>query len=431
MKQRNSSRNNNHNTNSKRKGKIVIYILIFVLLIVVLVIIININHLKTIKAITKSIEKSLNENGKNIINNIKMNNNINVDSNNNLKADNYNSNNNIEIELDNNKKNSRFAYVTLISGIDNSFKYRGFLYACMIMNKALKSFGSTADFIALIGYNQNDRKPFINDMNLLKKQGIIVHNLHRLVHSSNKLSFAEMALLKVTPWNFTEYDRIQFFDGDVMPTKNMDCFFQLSMNTFTVGLVSPLNSGWYLGIPNKNDYNILHEKSKWRLERDWDKKLGWGDAMPKGMTYRGGKIVKEWEFNGADMDQGLLAHYFVINKGNAILIDTDLNQIRIFNKGIKYSNPEISSLEITLKYCDGNIPTNFFAHFTGRSKPWMLNLTDVILKKRNTAVLTWLKHLDSLNMEINSSNIMNHSLGSPLGYFNANFPKGGIKGGFI
>ena len=73
------------------------------------------------------------------------------------------------------------------------------------------------------------------------------------------------------------------------------------------------------------------------------------------------------------------------------------------------------------------IPTNFFAHFTGRSKPWMLNLTDIVLKGRNTAVLTWLKHLDSLNMEINSSNIMEHSLGSPLGYFNHNFPKGGIK----
>jgi len=74
----------------------------------------------------------------------------------------------------------------------------------MIMNKALKSFGSTADFIALIGYNDNNRKPYVNDINLLKQQGIIVYNLHRLVHSSNKLSFAEMALLKVTPWNIMQ-----------------------------------------------------------------------------------------------------------------------------------------------------------------------------------------------------------------------------------
>jgi alpha-N-acetylglucosamine transferase len=52
-----------------------------------------------------------------------------------------------------------------------------------------------------------------------------------------------MALLKVTPWSFTQYDRVQFFDGDVMPYKNMDCFFKLNHNSFTVGAVSPLNSG--------------------------------------------------------------------------------------------------------------------------------------------------------------------------------------------
>ena len=396
------------NVNKNRKSKILNIIIIILIIILIIVLILNINHLKNIKSSLSKITHIDNDNSDNSKNTIIYNNNINI-------------------ELPNNKQKSQYAYVTLISGIDNTFKYRGFLYACMIMNKALKSFGSTADFIALIGYNDNNRKPYINDINLLKQQGIIVYNLHRLVHSSNKLSFAEMALLKVTPWNFTQYNRIQFFDGDVMPTKNMDCFFQLSMNSFTVGLVSPLNSGWYLGIPNKNDYNILHEKSKWRLARDWDKQNGWGDVMPKGMTYRGGKDVKEWEFNGADMDQGLLAHYFVINKGNAILIDTDLNEVRIFEKGIKYDSPKIIPLEESLNCCNGMIPTNFFAHFTGRSKPWMLNLTDIVLKGRNTAILTWLKHLDSLNMEINSSNIMDHSLGSPLGYFNHNFPKGGIK----
>ena len=333
-----------------------------------------------------------------------------------------------------NNQISKNAYVSLIHGIDSSQRYRGFLYNALITKKIFKELGSNADFIALVGFSsykeEENKHLFENDIKLLELAGIRVYYLPRIINNpaKTKVSFAEMALLKVTPWNFTQYDRIQFFDGDVMPTKNMDCFFQLSMNTFTVGLVSPLNSGWYLGIPNKNDYNILHDKSKWRLARDWDKNLGWGDIMPKGMTYRGGKVVKEWEFNGADMDQGLLANYFVINKGNAILIDTDLNQIRIFNKGIKYLNPELSSLEISLKCCNGNIPTNFFAHFTGRSKPWMLNLTDIVLKRRNIAVLSWLKHLDSLNMEINSSNIMNHSLGSPLGYFNANFPKGGIKG---
>jgi len=73
----------------------------------------------------------------------------------------------------------------------------------------------------------------------------------------NKLGFAEMALLKITPWSFTHYKRIQFLDGDVMPTKNMDCFFQLNMNTYTIGAASPLNSGWYLAVPNIEAYNWM------------------------------------------------------------------------------------------------------------------------------------------------------------------------------
>ena len=139
------------------------------------------------------------------------------------------------LDIPNPKQNSKFAYVTLISGIDKKFKYRGFLYNALIMKESLSKHDSTADFIALIGYNDiNDIDPYRSDMNLLKSHGVIIHVLKRLLdHDKHDLGFAEMALLKVTPWSFTQYDRVQFFDGDVMPTKNMDCFFQLDKNTFT------------------------------------------------------------------------------------------------------------------------------------------------------------------------------------------------------
>ena len=47
---------------------------------------------------------------------------------------------------------SRHAYVTLIHGIDNTFSYRGYLYNCLIMRSVLQRLGSTADFIALVGF---------------------------------------------------------------------------------------------------------------------------------------------------------------------------------------------------------------------------------------------------------------------------------------
>jgi hypothetical protein len=178
-------------------------------------------------------------------------------------------------------QSSRYAYVTLISGIDTSFKYRGFLYNAIIIKKSLNDLNSKADFVALIGYSVNDTTPFESDMELLRSHGIILYILPRLIDASHSLSFAEMALLKITPYSFIQYERIQFFDGDVMPTKDMDCFFKLDKNTFTVGAVSPLNSGWYLGLPNMDDYNYFKKMAIWRLGRDWDSENGWGVSMPK------------------------------------------------------------------------------------------------------------------------------------------------------
>jgi hypothetical protein len=91
------------------------------------------------------------------------------------------------------KQDSQFAYVTLISGIDESFRYRGFLYNSLIMKRALKLEGSSADFIALIGFSQNDTTPFDDDIDLLSSHGIIVHILPRLLNPSLPLGFAVCA----------------------------------------------------------------------------------------------------------------------------------------------------------------------------------------------------------------------------------------------
>jgi hypothetical protein len=240
-----------------------------------------------------------------------------------------------------------------------------------------------------------------------------------------------MALLKITPYSFTQYKRIQFLDGDVMPTRNMDCFFQLERNAFTVGAVSPLNSGWYLAIPDQAAYEYMKERAIWRLCRDWDKVNGWGEKMPSNMYYRGGRPCTEWLFNGADMDQGLFAHYFLINNGNAILVDTELRKARVFKRGIAHEPDVEEPMSAALQCCSGIIPTSHFSHFTGRSKPWLNPDLAVISATspsgRNGDIVTWKRHLDSLHLPVNSTTIGAMKLKPPLGYFNANFPKGGYK----
>ena len=315
-------------------------------------------------------------------------------------------------------QSSENAYVTLISGIDRTYKYRGFLFNALIMKKALSDSGSTADFVALIGFNDPDESPYEADLSLLRTNGIITYILPRLLNSSKPLSFAEMALLKITPWSFVQYKRIQFFDGDIMPTKNMDCYFNLEFNTFTNGIASPLNSGWYVAIPNSTAYQSMLSKAIWRLNKDWNPNKGWGEKLPTGLYFRGGKIVKQWDFNGADMDQGLLTHYFVITHGNVILLDTELRSIRIFQNGFKNHSPKLSTFKDTLKCCHGKDPTSFFVHFTGQKKPWMMETEVFFSGKSTSSFRKWANYLDSLHLYVNSSTISGLRLGSPLGFYN-------------
>jgi len=336
--------------------------------------------------------------------------------------------------VQNPKQSSKYAYVTLISGIDSSFKYRGFLYNALIMKKSLSDAGSLADFIALIGFSEADTLPFEEDMNLLRSKGIITYMLPRLVHDSHKLSFAEMALLKITPWSFTQYRKIQFFDGDVMPTRNMDCFFLLPTNTFTIGAVSPLNSGWYLAIPETKAFEYMLEKAKWRLGRDWEKETGWAETdphLPAGLTVRGGSpCAAQWDFNGADMDQGLLTHYYVLNHGNVMLIDGNTRTPTKYAKGLLHQPGVSVPIKQALDCCGGGIPTTFFAHFTGRQKPWMVpKIGSLEAVKKNTDLILWANLLDSLQLPVNSQTIAKLGLGSPLGFWNHNFPKGGFGPG--
>lgn len=83
-------------------------------------------------------------------------------------------------------------------GIDQSLKYRGFFYNTLIMRKSLVDMGSTADFIVMLGFNDKNNSFFDADEAVLKSFGVILYHLPRFVEDSSRLSFAEMALLKVS-----------------------------------------------------------------------------------------------------------------------------------------------------------------------------------------------------------------------------------------
>lgn len=287
----------------------------------------------------------------------------------------------------------------------------------------------------------------------------IAYPLYRHYHAHNHHHHDQ-----VTPFRFTQYERVQYLDGDVLPTKNMDCYFMLNENTFNTGTASPLNSGWFLAIPNEQDFVEMRELAFDRLVRPWNTSRGWGIPLTPHvhLHYRGGdKDVVEWNFNGASLDQGLFTHYFVLNRlsgstlsdqwtkksasRGAMLIDTDkawVFPLRGHGPSAEHAahahydgeggDGRASSssshdglgqywlpVSQALTSCGGVSPMQSFAHFTGRRKPWLQ--AGPLTASRDRQVALWGELLDSLHLsQYNSSSLQSAQLVPPLGYFAAN-----------
>jgi hypothetical protein len=338
----------------------------------------------------------------------------------------------------------KYAYVTLLHGVDETLRYRGFFINALISRKSLTDAGSKADFAILLGFTSSKSKSILTattasqsseekgsltqasanaadvfqaDLELLKKMDISVIYLDRLVRNSNSVKFAEMALLKTAPWKLLKYDRVQFMDGDVMPMQNMDCFFQLNTNTFNTGNASPLNSGWFLAIPNATAYEEMHQMAVTRLSQPWNETAGWGHPIPNGLMLRGWKkqrTVKTWNFNGASLDQGLFIDYFMLQNGGVALVDEGVAKIY----GPRYKVVQEINHKDLFAGCRGVEPMRIFAHFTGHKKPWLSNQ---LQSTKSPSLRKWAELLDALKLpNITSANIHELQLKPPLGYWSPN-----------
>ena len=126
------------------------------------------------------------------------------------------------------------------------------------------------------------------------------------------------------------------------------------------GTASPLNSGWYLAIPDTDIFNQMRTLAAARIDSKWDKHAGWGTIIPDTTRFRGGKKVKSWTFNGASLDQGLLFHTFALH-GTAMLLD-EKNAILYSDNG---ENLKTMRLKTVYKICGGDVPVKSFIHYTG------------------------------------------------------------------
>eukprot|EP00529_Nitzschia_sp_RCC80_P019251 CAMPEP_0113522714 /NCGR_PEP_ID=MMETSP0014_2-20120614/45334_1 /TAXON_ID=2857 /ORGANISM="Nitzschia sp." /LENGTH=511 /DNA_ID=CAMNT_0000420785 /DNA_START=301 /DNA_END=1836 /DNA_ORIENTATION=+ /assembly_acc=CAM_ASM_000159 len=364
----------------------------------------------------------------------------------------------------------RYAYTWVLGGIDPTRPaYKGFLYDILISVHMLKKLGSTSDFIVLTQLSHNttcrDELP-PGDAKLFQDMGIIIKHMAKPLKSS----FAQLVYEKFRPLQFTEYDRIMFLDGDILPLNNLDYLFHLSEGPYPVlrpNLVvasrgEPCNTGLFIMHPKPGAYEDIQGVIQRQHERglevsyphfSWTE--GWGhNFIEEGDLWESvEKNGNRWRFHASHSDQGLW-YYFTkyFEQDVSIVLGSKLQTVTPGPNG----KPQLrNDTHVILKHapepilymydCEANVTVGDFrcnpvyrdfahfmgtkkalgrdfAHFMGTKKPWAS--TPCPKCKGGIAHRRWYEELKEVNgnlsMGLDVENFNETHLpeiaDSPLGY---------------
>jgi hypothetical protein len=144
--------------------------------------------------------------------------------------------------------------------------YKPYLANMLVARKILLEQGSKADFnvVFKIKYTSNATRLPEQDHKSLKAMGIKVSYLPKTPDGAN---FFVDQFNKFELWNMTQYRRILYLDGDVMPINNLDYLFKMSdrkkpilkPNMLLAGHTEPSNGGFFMFQPNSTAYRELRQ----------------------------------------------------------------------------------------------------------------------------------------------------------------------------
>ena len=211
--------------------------------------------------------------------------------------------------------NGRFAYSFVIGGCnaDEPSRYRGYVYNILVATRMLRNLGSTADVVAFFQISSKVKNatssslPYA-DLRPLKALGVKI----RYIPPSPSESFYEANMNKFQILCMTEYDRIIFLDGDVLPLTNLDYLFRLSMegvlkqNLVIAAPASPANGVFFMLKPASGDLELVQKIIRERERKPFDPVQGYGHAIvpPDKWVTRKSEGTR-FDFYGGNADQGL------------------------------------------------------------------------------------------------------------------------------
>ena len=196
-----------------------------------------------------------------------------------------------------NRKQSPYSYAWILGAIhEDKWAYKGFLWDVIISANLLRKQGSTADFWVFVRLSPESKLDDLppEDRRLLETVGIKI----RVLDKPEKESFAQLVFDKFLTINMTDYKRVIFLDGDLIPLVNLDYIFHLSdpdhtetptlikPNLITASLGEPCNTGIFMVQPSVeafakyNDAVIKQREHAKTLPYPYfDYKEGWGRNM--------------------------------------------------------------------------------------------------------------------------------------------------------
>jgi hypothetical protein len=146
-------------------------------------------------------------------------------------------------------RTSPFAYGFVIGGCDpkRPATYQNYLFNIAIAAHILRERGSTADVVALfqVSKTAETQELLPQDLKILHGLGVYVYYIPQQTHG--KQSFYRTQLDKFRILGLSQYERILFMDGDVMPLANLDYLLEMSAsgklkdNVVLQGIHEPAN----------------------------------------------------------------------------------------------------------------------------------------------------------------------------------------------
>jgi len=212
---------------------------------------------------------------------------------------------------------SPYAYAFVIGGCDpNKPAYRNYIYDILIAADILRQRGSRADVVAFfqMSYHSNYTKLPDYDTRLLKAMKVRI----LYIPVSRDESFYRCMLDKFRTLSLTQYRRVLFLDGDVIPLVNLDYLFKLSdelsdkptvlkENMVLAGTQEPSNGGFFMLTPNADALKQINVIIQDREERarsstnSFDPVQGWGhviDSTADKWVTNGRKAGTNWVRTG-------------------------------------------------------------------------------------------------------------------------------------